>query len=128
MSNIISEISNYVDADMELEPTIRPVIDLSNVVKGTDEMNKLISPTKSINLASRTNINSQDSMLEKLNQSSVNNDVVKAISELRGDMSQLANSVTKLKIVMDTGALVGTLAGPLDSALGKMAIYDGRGI
>jgi hypothetical protein len=57
-----------------------------------------------------------------------NDNVVKAIGELRNDMSVLANTMSKLKIVMDTGTLVGALVGPLDSSFGQRVIYEGRGI
>jgi hypothetical protein len=33
-----------------------------------------------------------------------------------------------MKIVMDTGALVGTIAAPLDTEFGRMTTYKERGI
>ena len=47
---------------------------------------------------------------------------------MRGDISDLSDAVKQMQIVMDTGVLVGAIAEPMDSALGRRAIYAGRGI
>jgi phage-related protein len=54
--------------------------------------------------------------------------VVEAINTLRGDVASLASTMGSLKVVMDTGTLVGTLTGPLDKSLGRQQVYRGRGI
>ena len=39
LSNAISTISDLMDGDMDMQPTIQPVLDLSNVTKGANELN-----------------------------------------------------------------------------------------
>ncbi len=129
MSNAISGIADTLNFNMDMEPTIRPVIDLSNVTKGADEINSLLYSQRSIDLAGKISMGMNNSIADNQNNIVLDNDnVVKAIGELRNDMSVLANTMSKLKIVMDTGSLVGALVGPLDSSFGQRVIYEGRGI
>jgi hypothetical protein len=70
-------------------------------------------------------------LLYETNQNGVaidNDDVVDAINTLRDDVSSLASVISNMKIVMDTGTLVGSLTNPLDKSLGRQQIYRGRGI
>jgi phage-related protein len=129
ISNAVSGITDALNSDMDMEPTIRPVLDLSAITSGADEINGLLYSKRSIELAGKTGMGMNN--LASDNQSNIildNDNVVKAIGELRNDMSVLANTMSKLKIVMDTGTLVGALVGPLDSSFGQRVIYEGRGI
>ena len=128
ISSAISGIADALNSDMDMEPTIRPVLDLSAITSGADEINGLLYSKRSIELAGKTSMGMNNFASD--NQSNIvsdNNNVVKAIGELRNDMSVLANTMSKLKIVMDTGTLVGALVGPLDSSFGQRVIYEGRG-
>lgn len=62
------------------------------------------------------------------NEVHINNDgVIKEINNLRKDISQLSDTVGRMKIVMDTGELVGAIATPIDRALGRQSVYIKRG-
>ncbi|MFA5655108.1 MAG: tape measure protein [Dysgonamonadaceae bacterium] len=130
IANAISRITDALNSDMDMEPTIRPVLDLSAITSGADDINGLLSSKRSIELAGKNSMgmNNTASSNNQNNVISNNDNVVKAIGELRNDMSVLANTMSKLKIVMDTGTLVGALVGPLDSSFGQRVIYEGRGI
>jgi hypothetical protein len=54
--------------------------------------------------------------------------VVASIATLDARLDALAAAISSIQIRMDSGALVGAIAGPMDSALGKRAVYAGRGI
>ena len=45
-SNAISRISDVISSDLDLEPTIRPVLDLSNVQTGAKKLSTLLSSNK----------------------------------------------------------------------------------
>jgi hypothetical protein len=64
--------------------------------------------------------------LDKINQNG-NADVVDALTILRGDVADLADAVTKMRIVMDSGTVVGELLPQIDSGLGRKAALSGRG-
>ena len=51
MSDAISNIAGMVNDEMDAEPTIRPVLDLSNVTDGVGQIDSMLSANRSINLA-----------------------------------------------------------------------------
>ncbi len=142
MTSALSGISDALNSDINLQPTIRPVVDMTDVQNGinsafnnTQTINMSGTATRTINASGITtraesitipnnesnNSNTTTSLID-------NNNVVAAIDELRNDVSVLADTMSKLKVVMDTGSLVGALTGPLDSSLGQISIQKGRGI
>lgn len=50
MSSVISEISEVIDADMDVAPTIRPVIDVTDITQGLD---RAFGQTRSFDMAAR---------------------------------------------------------------------------
>lgn len=125
----ISLISDLIKDGVEIEPTIRPVLDLSNVARGAGEINGLFDTPHTIGLAGQASASFGASYGHGSGTVSADNSsVVYAIRELRGDVSALSQQLQKMRIVLDTGALVGSLSGPMDAALGQRLIYQGRGI
>lgn len=61
MSSILSDIYDNFDSDIEYEPTITPVLDLSNIESGTGTINDLLSGNRSIEMAATAdnNVNQQ---------------------------------------------------------------------
>ncbi len=124
----MSNISNMVVDDLISQPTIRPVLDLTNVSKGISTINGLIPSSQTVSLAREvvtTTPRYNNVQNEHVLQT---NDVSTSINDLHNDMSMLIDTVSKLQVVMDTGVLVGTLAGPMDSILGQQAVYERRSI
>ena len=124
LADAISRISDIIDGNVECAPTIRPVLDLSNVKNGVSEMGGMLSANRSIDLAARTSFGA-DMSIER-HQKGSNKDVVDAVSALREDVASLKGVVGNLKVVMDGGALVGQIADKMDNALGKKARLANR--
>jgi hypothetical protein len=70
---------------------------------------------------------SADASRGRMEVSVDNHGVISELRSLRGDMSVLADKIERMQIVLNTGALVGELAKPMDAALGQIAAYKGRG-
>ena len=43
------------------------------------------------------------------------------------DRAAMAEKMERMRVVLDTGTLVGEMVGPMDTALGQRATYKGRG-
>lgn len=58
LKNSIARIANVVNNDIDSSPVIRPVIDLTNVRMGVDELNSMLSSNKGLTLtATNANVN-----------------------------------------------------------------------
>lgn len=128
ISTLVDSLENAMDADLQVDPTIRPIMDLSNVNAGVSAINGMFgnrnlglsdlntSFTKSINLSSEVH-----------NGSYNDNNVIAQISALRKDINTLGNKMSDIQVVLDTGAMVGAMVGPMDKALGKKQVLRSRG-
>ena len=100
MSKAMSNI-NFID-DIDSQPTIRPVLDLSDVSAGAKSINGMLNMTPSVGVM--TNIGSISSMMNK-RQNGVNNDVVSAIDDLRKDLRKVGNTTYTINgITYDDGS------------------------
>lgn len=130
LASSLTGISDVLSEDIEMNPTITPVLDLSEVTAGVNTMNDLLNSRKTIDLAERANFISNSSQDSKSNTPlTVNNgDIVNVLNNLRNDVNDMKSKVGNLQVVMDTGALVGQIARPVDNILGKWAMNKRRGV
>jgi hypothetical protein len=118
------------------DPIIRPVMDLSEIQSGLDDINSLFATTRfniSDVYAKAADISSLFGSAEEAINPTIevtvdNESVASTISELRGDIADLKSAMTNLQVVLDSGTLVGQLINPIDNALGRRQVYKGRGI
>lgn len=127
LSTAISKSIDYLNGNIETQPVISPVLDLTDIEKGVRNLNGMLYSQRSFVSAGEIN-----NMVNLRNQSKYNivvdnADVVDAIKNMRGDMNDLGESVKRLRIILDTGTLVGHLADPIDAALGQRTTYRKRG-
>ncbi len=71
LSKAISNITDVINSDIDTQPTIRPVLDLSNVEAGTSRINALFSRTRAISVS--TGMNRQDDAKIQNGENSQNN-------------------------------------------------------
>ncbi|NCE64067.1 phage tail tape measure protein [Pseudoflavonifractor sp. 524-17] len=128
-SNALQMVAGLVDDGVDMEPTIRPVLDLSDVSRQADELNALFHSQHTAALAGQASMTLRASAEKNASSDAANNEnVVRELRSLRGDMSAMLTRMEGMRIVLSTGALVGELAEPMDAALGQRAAYKGRGI
>ena len=51
ITNTISSIAEALNSDMDADPTIKPVLDLSDISNGVNQMNEMLSADRSVSLA-----------------------------------------------------------------------------
>lgn len=124
----LAKSADMFDTSVDIEPTIRPVLDLSNIDQGIGQLDGMFNANRSIELAGNTAISMDGRASGIQNEITVDNkDVVSAIRELRGDMGELADRFSKLQVILDTNVLVGQLTDPMDTALGSRVNRRKRG-
>lgn len=103
ISDTISRISDVIESDMDTQPTIRPVLDLSDVQAGAGMIGSLLGGAQSIGAIS--NINSISTMMNRRSQNGGTNDVVSAIDKLRKDLGNVGNTSYNINgITYDSGS------------------------
>lgn len=115
-------VSKIASGDIEYDPRIRPVMDLSNIGRTAGDVSSMFA-NQNVTLSGITGQIAYD--MTNLNGS--NAAVVSEIQALREDMDYMTDELSNMQIVMDTGALVGSTIGAYDQAFGRRAIYGERG-
>jgi len=129
MSKAISGIADRLDSEMETDPTIRPVLDLSDITDGVSQIDSMLYSQRSMRLASSIDIgNSSNNGIIQNATKSMTEGLADEFDNLRSDVSDLANAISNMKIVMDTGTVVGALVTDMDEALGNRAVMVGRSV
>lgn len=129
----LDDIKNTFNSDnifdnMGLDTTITPVMDLSDFSSGISDMNSMFNSSPMGLSSLNSSLNSSLDVGDIQNGSYDDTLVINSINNLNARIDALATAVSSIQIRMDTGALVGSIAGPMDSALGQRAVYAGRGI
>ena len=129
----IGNVQTLIENGIETQPTIRPVLDLSAVQNGANELNGLFVDRSlalaGANVGISSNRSSElDGMFNRLGSmnDASNKEVVSAITSLREDFADLVTTISSLQVRMDSGTVVGELIGKIDTRLGQMATYKGR--
>lgn len=93
VKDAISRISDYMNGDIESQPTIRPVLDLSDVKSGASAINGMFDMSPSVGVMS--NIRSISSMMNQRNQNGANTDIISELGKLRRELGNIGgNSYT----------------------------------
>ena len=130
LSGVLQTIADIVSGGFDMEPVIRPVLDLSAVSAGADALNNLFYSQRAVGLVGQAAVafEAQRGGSSQTTISVDNDDVVPELRTLRGEMASMLERMEKLRVVLNTGALVGELAEPMDVALGQRSTQRGRGI
>jgi len=123
----IERILDLLNGNLEFDPTIRPVLDTAELESGIQTANGLFGSTSYRLAGANASLNRVNAEVSSADIKMGSPDVVQAINELRGDFNEMSTKLDNLQVVMDSGALVGSIVGPMDSALGRRQIAKGRG-
>lgn len=100
---VLSRLAQSISSDFDTEPTIRPVLDLSDITAGAGSISRLLSGNYSFGATGNLDAISA-SMRENQNGAS-NDDVVNAIDKLRKDLSGVGNTTYNIDgITYDDGS------------------------
>lgn len=129
MTDSLGAISTALSSETELNPTIRPVMDLTNVQSSVGSINSMFS-SQSNRLST---INSRlaretEAYKYELDQNSRfdNSDVVSSIGALSSQIGELNEAMMSTQIVMDNGVLVGQLTPGIDKRMGQLSSRKAR--
>lgn len=134
LNEAISKIASEIQNEDQFNPTITPILDLSNIQDGMNQMDGMLNLDEPLRLAANAGMSFTGGVNDLLGgiQASIpsgsNADVVDAINQMRMDMSQMSAAIRQMQIVLDTGELVGAMTDPLDNSMGFNQILSERGV
>ena len=118
-------------SSLRFTPNITPVMDLNAMSAKSVRGSLRLDPSSVFDTSDTMfQVEKQRSLrLDTSRQMKVDNsDVVKAVEDVTKQVGILGQQVTNMKMVMDSGAMVGALASKMDRKLGRSAAYKERGI
>ena len=129
LRGVDGSVFDYIDPN----PTIRPVLDLSGVRAGVGAIGGMLNSDQIVNggLFQGINFNKGVNSLNfdgaRIAGGTNNKDVVSELQMLAGRFDELNEAVSNMKVVLDSGELVGATSHKMDSQLGELAMRRGRG-
>ena len=128
--SIIANLDSAINSDMNLQPVISPVLDLSEVSSQAGLIGGMLNAGTSYRIAGATssliNQNNTNRARAKINQNR-SPDVVEAVNALNSRMDSLEQAIINRPIVMDGEKVTKQIAPSMDRALGRRKYYSGRG-
>lgn len=117
----LGTISKVMGDDYEYTPQIVPVVDLTNVLEGADEIDNAFAATKSLSLdgdVSRNLANKIDAEAQLQNglKSAGNEDTLRAINALAGHMDGVADSIKGMSVTINGRKAIGYI----DDRMGRL--------
>ena len=104
MSDAISGISDVINSDIDSQPTIRPVLDLSGIESGAGLIDSMFGMTPSVDVLS--NVGTIGSMMNN-GQNGGNSDIISAIKNLGSKIGNMSGNVYNVNgITYDDGSNV----------------------
>ena len=129
-SESISDLSDMANLDIDDQPSIRPVLDLSNIQNGVGQIDSMFSRRMATSVTVRPTMNSMDISsavggLADLTGKG-NGDIVSTLKTQIAMTSQLINILKNQKIYLDGKTCVGGMVNEIDKQLGRKQILAGR--
>ncbi|CUQ77060.1 Phage-related protein [Lachnospira eligens] len=105
MSSAISKISELINGDMDMQPTIRPVVDLSDVQTGVGAIAAMMPTGGTIGISG--GFNTVATMMNRNRQNGNNDEVISAINKLDKSLNGLSKPIYNVGgITYDDGSAV----------------------
>lgn len=110
----LAQIQRLMESDMEWQPTITPVLDLSGVQNGASQMQSMLAGAS----VSASTANAISFSMNSRTAGASNTDIVKAINDLNKRMDNIQQNVYNVNgITYDDGSNVASAVGQLVNAM-----------
>lgn len=135
MTNLAQRVGDIASDDFEYEPSIQPVVDMSNVQNGVDWLNDTLFQNGSValnaertaglaaNVVRKAEINKaqQEEANKPDPNANSNADIVESVEALADHIDGIARAVANMKVQLNRRKLVGEIINDVDEGLGKIS-------
>ena len=128
---MLAAVSQALAEDMDSQPTITPVLDLSNIHSGMRDFNRNFTGWSVGIDADRSAAMAYRAMPEfsngVINQNGTDLSGIKGqLASIETSMNELGERIANIKIVLDTGVMVGEMSDGVDENIGLKEFYSSR--
>ena len=135
MASALSDVGTIVDSNLEVHPTISPVVDRTAITSELNTIGTMFSQSKSSVLSANISgqMDANNVVLDYISKldaanASRNTSILDKFDKLSDDILTLGERIENLELTLDGDKLVGGIAKRADRALGTRAILDKRGL
>lgn len=135
MMNLAQRVGNIASDDFKYEPSIQPVVDMSDVQNGVDWLNDTLFQNGTValnaertaglaaNVVRRAEVTkAQQEEANKADQkANPNADIVSSVEALGEHIDSIARAVANMKVQINGRKLVGEIINDVDEGLGKIS-------
>ena len=132
LKQIIKDIYSKTFEEMDVNPVITPVLDLSELEAGLGTMDSMFNARNSLYMANGArgafNAGLANKYTNDIQNGYDDTNVVNAITELRTDIDDLKMIVGTLGFYVDGKQMATAIANPMHKALNDISVQTGRGV
>lgn len=135
MMDLAQRVGDIASDDFEYEPSIQPVVDMSDVQNGVDWLNDTLFQNGSVALNAERTAGLAANVVRRAEVTKVqqeeanrtdpkanpNADIVSSVEALGEHIDSIARAVANMKVQMNGRKLVGEIINDVDEGLGKIA-------
>lgn len=127
----LANLSALLAGEINPNPTITPVLDLSNVSAGMSGLNSMFGGQYGLGLTGGLTLNPSGSnmmatMANPIDYTPSIESVRTEIGNMRSDLRTLSSAIARTKFVFDSGAVVAAIGPEMDEYLGRQGFYAAR--
>lgn len=130
--SILATVSSILAEDVDAQPTIRPVLDLSNITAGARTIGGMFGNTYGLGLdtsgiVSRASRTYSPVPVAAVNQNGIDTESTMArMDAMLESIQKMGDSISNMKLVLDTGVVAGGVSDDVDIDIGRKMFYAGR--
>ena len=102
LGSALTKISSLIENGIDTQPTIRPVLDLSDVENGASTLGGMLNLNPSVGVSN--NLGAIGNYMMFRNQNATNDDVVAAIKQLQKNLGPMGDNITINGVTYDDGS------------------------
>lgn len=130
MTEGLQKVKQIADNNMNYEPEIRPVFNLTDIQSGMNTLDGIVSNNSALAAATSFNISAkQDDVWGRMLDANAQHEenLKKIIDSQTMVLREIRASIANQQIILDSGELVGATIEKIDDALGNRMTYRERG-
>lgn len=128
----LANLSSLLADEVDPNPTISPVLDLSNISAGLSNLNGMFGGQYGIGINSGmltlnpSGANMLATLANPIDYTPSIENIRNEVGNLRSDLRTLTGAVRSMKFVFDSGAVVAAIGPEMDAYLGRQGFYSAR--